>query len=118
MDKYKIKTTDQIINLDSPKFWKRLEKSPHRILSNIQPWKHCKTSWRLQEWAIFEMGRVLYYMKYFFPKTDWGDQKERVEKMCQTYRDQVFKHCENTRKNRLWLKKFIFKFMDETENMC
>jgi hypothetical protein len=118
MEKYRLKTKDKEVNLDSPKFWKEREEGHRKIFENIQPWAHFKTTYQLHEWAYSILGMSLYYMQYVHPDIDWGDQKKRIDKMCKQYEKQSAQYYKDTKANRLWIRKFIFKLLDETENMC
>lgn len=57
-------------------------------------------------------------MQYVHPDVDWGEQKKNIDEMCKQFEKQYRDHYQDTEENRLWLKKFIFKLLDETENLC
>jgi len=65
-----------------------------------------------------ELGASLYYMQYFNPKVDFGSQTERVHNFCFWYAQERKDHYLDTKENRLWCYKFLYRFQDEVENQC
>jgi len=76
------------------------------------------SSMDLYYWTWAELGRSLFYMQFFHPDIDWGDQEKRVHEYCQRFAAECKEHLEDTEENRMWFRKFLFKFMDEVENQC
>jgi hypothetical protein len=81
-------------------------------------WKPLKHTWDLHTTILSELGRAIYYMKYLHPSVDWGKQAVRIDRYCKQYAKEWGKYIKDTPAHRKWLRKFLFKFTDEVENMC
>lgn len=84
-------------------------------------WKKLKTTMDMYYYAWSEIGKSLVYMD-FMQKTKREDlfakQRIRVHQFAFLFAYEHRDHWENTEKNRMWWRKFIFKFADEVENQC
>ena len=94
------------VDLDDPETYRRPE------------WKTYQTTSELHGWAWSELGKSLYYMRYFQPDLENSDQAQQVDRFCFWYAQEWQAHLEDTEENRVWFRKFIFKFLDEVENQC
>lgn len=95
-----------LVDLDDPKTYKRPD------------WKKHKTTLDLHKWAWSELGMSLYYMRYFHPDVEKSAQAARIHGYCFWYANEWQNHMDDTEENRMWFRKFLFKFMDEVENQC
>lgn len=84
--------------------------------------KYGGTTFELWDECIHQIGYAFMYMNYFHPDTErmqWGEQRVRVYEFCKIFADGERAHrFDDTPDNRLWFKKFLYKFTDEIENMC
>jgi len=85
-----------------------------------------KTAASLSELAKCNLGKALYYIEFFHPEIFRDSPKlscgyiqvERIKQYCFWFAQEWNAHLTDTEENRLWFKKFIYMFGDETENMC
>jgi len=77
-----------------------------------------KTVFQLHTYCWEIMGKSIFYMKYFYPDSDFGKQSDRVDKMCKEYANRRKEYLTDTPENRLWFLKLIYRFEDEVENQC
>lgn len=101
-------------------------------LDDPKTYKYCKyknfNAAQLFELAKCKMGKALYYIEFFHPDIFLFDrdgregcgyqQVIRIKQFCFWFSQEWNEHIKDTPENRLWLKKFIFKFEEETENLC
>ena len=60
-----------------------------------------------------EIGQALVYVKYFHP--DWcKKQRKRINILIKEFAT----NRKHNYKNKKWYKEQVFKFQEETENMC
>ena len=67
-------------------------------------------------WSV--LGQSIFYMQFFHPDTEWGDQEKRVHEFCRQYVSEIKNRYVDTKENRLWCLKFLYRFADEVENQC
>lgn len=72
----------------------------------------------LRSYAWSEIGKSLVYMDYLNPHIAYEAQRKRVVKFAEEFADERFNHGQDTKENRRWWQKFVFKLMWETENQC
>jgi len=90
-------TFGEIYDLDADETYKHLPKTARELRHAI--WK--------------EVGYCHLYFTYWHP--DWCKRQiDRVEKMIYHYAQEDKKHVDDV----IWLREFLFKFLDEIENMC
>ena len=104
MDRFKVKVFNLTVDLDDPETYKHYE------------WRNWNT-YQLHLKCIKELGYALMYMKYLHP-LDWGSQAKRVDGYCKWFAQETEKHREDTAVNRVWYRKFLYRFLDEVENLC
>ncbi len=85
-------------------------------------------TYKMESWKDFSVEllikeayrRIGYcYMYFNFYHTDWDKQQtKRVDRFCFWFAEEWRNHIECTFENRLWFKKWLYRFDDETENMC
>ena len=81
-------------------------------------WKN-KTSIKLWEIGWSKAGKSLYYMQYIHPNDDWGEQKERINKLCiELNVIAEWVKFEDSPENRLRIMNWLYRFEDEVENQC
>ncbi len=77
------------------------------------------TTHELWDKCIQEIGYVHMYFNYFHPDTDWGSQKSRFEAFCFWFAREERQHrFDDTPENRLWFKKWLYRFHNAFENLC
>lgn len=89
-------------------------------------WSEYKTAASLYELAKCKLGKALYYIEFFQPQMFVNDRKEgcgykqveRIKQYCFWFAQEWNSHLTDTEENRLWFRKFIYMFQDETENLC
>jgi len=86
-----------VVDLDDPKTYKHLS---NKCLN-------------LQNRIWFEIAYSHVWQKYWHPEGK-STQPERVEILVQEFADNYNKKQGDV----LWLQEFLFRFVDETENMC
>jgi len=94
------------VDLDDPDTYKSEE------------WVDADTTLKLHARAWSELGKSLYYMQYFHPDMVEDEQAARIHGFCFWYAQEHRNHFEDTAENRMWFRKFIYKFKDEVENQC
>ncbi len=74
--------------------------------------------------CLTQIGYAHMYTNYFHPPTEsspdrWESQLPQIHVLCKEFaaheRDHRF---EDSEENRLWFKKWLYRFCDEIENMC
>ena len=65
--------------------------------------------------SMRDAGEILFYMDYSHPDVDWGEQVNRIKKLCQELADM---DRSDSKENRLKFIKWRFRFADEVENFC
>lgn len=97
------------VDLNNPKTYQHYE------------WKNYSVE-KLHEVALAKLGYVFLYLHYWHPTVEFGEQKEEVEKYFESfvirYAEGRTSHFQETEENAMWLKKFIYRLLNETENMC
>ena len=99
------------VDLDDPKVLKGTE------YKNLKSWGELHLA------CIKELGYALVYMKYLFPKTDFGKQKKRIKKLCWELKyNEHIGNLENGAAGRnpdaqFW-RGFLYRILDEIENLC
>jgi len=80
-------------------------------------WKELDSNslWQLAE---KEAGRSLFYMRFIWPDSDWGDQEFRVNKLCEELVEIRTGVIKDSPENRLKVMKWLYRFQDEVENQC
>ncbi len=74
--------------------------------------------------CLKEIGYAHMYTHYFWPPTErhpdmWKSQWSRIDKLCKEFAAGQRAHrFEDSEENRLWFKKWMYRFADEIENMC
>ena len=104
----------QQVDLDDPKTYES------------EFWKKYTTAASLYELARCELGEALYYIEFSHPdsfvnrpRDDCGyRQVERIRQYCFWFAQEWNAHLTDTEENRMWFRKFIYMFQDETENLC
>jgi len=81
-----------------------------------QGWKDMKIH-ELFYYAWGEAGRSLFHMTYFWPHEKDGSQWFQVQKLCQELVG-LGGEKRYEEKDRLELMKWLYRFVDETENQC
>jgi hypothetical protein len=104
MEKFK-GTFGNIVDLDNPDTYQ------------YEVWADFTVEQLYQE-CVREMGFALLYTQYWFPGTDWGTQTKRIHGFCVWFAREARKKREETLLNRIWFKKFLYRFQDEIENLC
>jgi len=67
----------------------------------------------LQNRILFEIGYSHVWQKHWHPEGK-SSQPERVEILVKEFADDYMTNISNV----LWLQEFLFRFVDEIENMC
>lgn len=104
MERFK-ETFGRTVDLDDPETYK------------FMPWADYSAEQLYQE-CVKEMGYALLYTQYWHPSTDWGPQLRRINGFCVWFSREGRKKRQDTLMNRVWLKKFLYRFEDEIENLC
>lgn len=79
-----------------------------------------------------EIGYAYLYMNYYHPpcfdpekinskhlgEDLWAGQRVYIDALCKEFSEIKPAWMENTEENKLRLKKFLYRFKDEIENMC
>lgn len=94
----------QDIDLDDPKTYEKYDWADY-------------TAEKLYQECMKELGYALFYTQFLHPG-DWGTQTGRINEHCTKFAELGHLNRKDTLENRLWLKKFLYIFVDEIENMC
>ena len=100
---------DNPVDLDNPKTY------------SGKHWKNLKTTMDMYYYAWAEIGKSLVYMDFMRKskrEDPFAKQRVRVHQFAFWFANEHRDHWEDTEKNRMWWRKFIFKFEDEVENQC
>lgn len=109
MDWYK-PYDDKPVDLDDPKTY------------TGKFWKKFKNTRDMYDYAWDRIGRSIVYMDFLrYEKREedmWADQRIRVHQFAFLFAWEHQNRLEDTEENRMWWRKFIYKFDDEVENQC
>jgi hypothetical protein len=74
----------------------------------------------LRSWAWSEIGKSFVYMDYLetWEGHSWEPQRSRVVEFAKEFASEFHNRGQDTKENRLWWKKFVYKFLWEVENQC
>lgn len=84
-------------------------------------WKRLKTTMDMYEYAWSEIGKSLVYMDFMTKTTredSFKEQRTRVYQFAFWFAHEHRNHYADTEVNRMWWRKFIYRFLDEVENQC
>ncbi len=92
-----------VVDLDDDGVYSNNELSPMEL------WDRC----------VFKIGYVFLYVNYFHVGGDFGEQWGCVEGLIKEFSDGQRAHrFVDSRENRRWFQKWLYRFEDEIENMC
>lgn len=76
-----------------------------------------KTIGELERLARDKLGYALLYTQHLHP--DWDTaQKQRIDNFCFWFAREYANHRISNESNHLWWYKFIYRLIEETENLC
>ena len=92
------------------------------------PDTYCSEQWQIYEkvyelraWAWAEIGKSIVYMNFMHKHDEsdiWESQRKRVYAFAERFAEEFHNLGADTPENRLWWRKFIYRFLDEVENQC
>ena len=97
MREFRCSFDGEVVDLDDPNVYEYLPQEVNELRERI----------------LFEIGYSHVWQKYWHPNGR-TTQPERVEILVKEFADN-YQHNHN---NVLWLQEFLFRFIDEVENMC
>lgn len=85
--------------------------------------KYQGTTRELEEKCWTKIGFVFLYTHYLYPPTKeqpnrWKAQLPYIHAMLREYTARRQHHRKDTEENRMWFKKWLYRFDREVENMC
>ncbi len=104
-DIIKCHLTNEDIDLNDPKTY------------DYYCWKDYGVS-DLHEIAMAKIGFCFLYLYHWHVDLDFGNQANIVDGYFKEYAQERSNHYQDTKENKLWLKKYIYRLLNETENFC
>lgn len=93
------------------------------LFKKWEPYCKMKTWGEFHLECIQQLGYALVYVNYLYPDVDFGSQVKKIKKLCKELHDnERFGDISNGAAGRnpdikFW-RGFLYRVLDETENMC